>query len=87
MKKQGKRSWLAFYFIIGICLCIFCPALVHAQTTEGRTIRVAFPVQEGMSYFHSDRTPDGYTYVYLEKIAEYTGWKMDFRFFMSVIVS
>lgn len=78
MKKQGKRSWLAFYFIIGICLCIFCPALVHAQTTEGRTIRVAFPVQEGMSYFHSDGTPDGYTYVYLEKIAEYTGWKMEY---------
>ena len=48
------------------------------KATQSRTVKVAFPVQDGMSYFHPDGTPDGYNYVYLEKIAEYTGWKMEY---------
>ena len=43
-----------------------------------RAIRVAFPMQDGMSYFHKDGTPDGYSYAYLQKIAEYTGWKIEY---------
>ena len=65
-------------FCIMLYVCMLLPVCVHADTEEARTIRVAFPVQEGMSYFREDGTPDGYNYTYLEKIAEYTGWKMEY---------
>lgn len=35
-------------------------------------------MQQGMSYFRSDGTPTGYTYTYMEKISEYTGWKIEY---------
>lgn len=79
--KIKKRNMAFFLFWIALfCLGIaaVCPVTVRAEETAQRTIRVAFPVEEGMSYFHSDGSPDGYNYVYLEKIAEYTGWKIEY---------
>lgn len=63
-----------------ICFSMLFPNNVNAETKANtpRTIKVAFPVQEGMGYFHKDGTPDGYNYVYLEKISEYTGWNMEY---------
>lgn len=78
MKKQGRLRAGIIYFLTVLCFCLLGAVSVYAQSAENRTIRVAFPVQEGMSYFHSDGTPDGYNFVYLEKIAEYTGWKMEY---------
>lgn len=31
-----------------------------------------------MSYFRTDGTPTGYTYTYMEKLSEYTGWKIEY---------
>lgn len=45
---------------------------------ERRTIRVAFPTQEGMSFFGHSGKVTGYNYDYLEKISEYTGWIMEY---------
>ena len=71
------------YFVILLCILmlmsIFMPEAVKAESQQTeRTIRVAFPVQEGMSYFYDDGTPDGYSYSYLEKIREYTGWQVEY---------
>ena len=77
----GKKQWRAYRhccLLMLLWLCILCAQNVRARESDTRTIRVAFPVQEGMSYFHQDGTPDGYAYGYLEKIAEYTGWKMEY---------
>ena len=59
--------WLAVLFVIPV-----------QAGEEPPVIRVAFPVQEGMSSFKRDGTPDGYNYTYLEKISEYTGWKIEY---------
>ena len=45
---------------------------------ERQTIRVAFPTQEGMSFFGHSGKVTGYNYDYLEKISEYTGWEMEY---------
>lgn len=80
--RQGKPvKILRRCLLILLCMCLLCPYSVCAQTPETetmRTIRVAFPMQDGMSYFHKDGTPDGYSYAYLQKIAEYTGWKIEY---------
>lgn len=41
-------------------------------------IRVAFPTQEGMSFFGLSGKVTGYNYDDLEKISEYTGWEMEY---------
>lgn len=74
--KWGIRRYI--YLLLVLCLC-FSQAIsakaASVQTEDARTVRVAFPIQEGMSYVRADGTPDGYNYMYLEKVAEYTGWK------------
>lgn len=45
---------------------------------ERQIIRVAFPTQEGMSFFGHSGKVTGYNYDYLEKISEYTGWEMEY---------
>ena len=73
---QKLQKWM-IYVLIAVCFCMLQLSAVYAENNETRTIRVAFPAEEGMSYFHEDGTPDGYSYVYLQKIAEYTGWKIE----------
>ena len=72
-----KKIWACFWAIL-VCIFIFSPDAVRADTAAGKTVRVAFPLQDGMSYFRSDGTPTGYTYTYMEKISEYTGWKIEY---------
>ena len=72
---MGKRRTALLMLIIWLAVLFVLP--VRAEE-EPMVIRVAFPVQEGMSSFKRDGTPDGYNFTYLEKIAEYTGWKMEY---------
>ena len=54
------------------------PVSASAEESERSTIRVAFPTQEGMSFFGHSGKVTGYNYDYLEKISEYTGWEMEY---------
>jgi len=72
--------------IAGRIMCVLLAAVlmagliptVYAQENEQVTIRVAFPTQEGMSFFGHSGKVTGYNYDYLEKISEYTGWQMEY---------
>lgn len=67
-----------------ILLCLFSPYSlmpVLAETippTAQRTIRIAFPLQDGFSEKGSGGNYLGYTYDYLKKISQYTGWEYEF---------
>ena len=78
MKVSKIKKWITTYVLLIVCFIMLFPVNTNAETKTTRTIKVAFPVQEGMGYFHKDGTPDGYNYVYLEKISEYTGWEMEY---------
>lgn len=78
MEKRGKKKIWAWIWAVLICILIFQPDITRAEERETRTVRVAFPMQEGMSYFRSDGTPTGYNYTYMGKISEYTGWKIEY---------
>ena len=45
---------------------------------SGRTVRVGYPVQKGITYVDEDGEYTGYTYEYLEEVAQYTGWDYEF---------
>lgn len=49
-----------------------------AFATSGRTIRVAFPQQASVTWTGDTGKRSGYTYEYLERIAQYTGWDYEF---------
>ena len=79
MEKRRKKKIWSWIWAILICILAFQPPdIAQAETKETRTVRVAFPMQEGMSFFRSDGTPTGYNYTYVGKLAEYTGWKIEY---------
>ena len=45
---------------------------------EHRVLRVGFPIQEGFSMVDGQGNFSGYTYDYLQEIAQYTGWEYEF---------
>lgn len=78
--KRFRSICLLFIFA---ALCIF----TASQTTYERTsaakysdapVKVAFPVQAGMTFFDEDGKRSGYTYEYLQEVAQYTEWNYDF---------
>lgn len=73
--KKLKRIPAAVLAGILLLLSFSC---AWAEDTGRQTIKVAFPTQEGMSFFGHSGKVTGYNYDYLEKISEYTGWVMDY---------
>lgn len=51
---------------------------VSAQDPAARTIRVAYPIQPGLTEYDEYGANTGYTYEFLEEIAQYTGWDYQF---------
>ncbi len=61
-----------------VCMSLLLSLPAAAQEPEGQTVRVAFPVQEGISEYKENGSPTGYNYEYLEKLSEFTGWKLEY---------
>lgn len=65
-------------FAAAVMLIAAIPAVSAEEAEERQVVRVAFPTQEGMSFFGHSGKVTGYNYDYLEKISEYTGWEMEY---------
>lgn len=79
MKKSAgtKQRWTAGILacMIGLLACL--PA--HAVEEEkGRTVKIAFPQQNGFSERNKAGDYSGYTYEYINKIAQYNHWNCEF---------
>lgn len=57
--------------------CIFSFG-INAIGNDNRTIRVAYPIQKGLTEIDEQGNYFGYTYEYLLEIAQYTGWNYEF---------
>lgn len=75
--QYAKRmfSCLATAFVV---VLFFSVASAFADEEPRRVIRVAFPQQTDLTEVGSDGSYDGYTYDYLEKIGQITGWHMEY---------
>lgn len=84
MRNQKRIRGILSGILAAVCMAQMMPQAA-AETaadapaeTDRRTIRVAFPTQEGMSFFGLSGKVTGYNYDDLEKISEYTGWEMEY---------
>lgn len=81
-KIRSKKGFLYIVNLLFAALLLAVPMQFALSAEEAETdrqvIRVAFPTQEGMSFFGHSGNVTGYNYDYLEKISEYTGWEMEY---------
>lgn len=74
---KGKIYLILSILLIGI-LCSLWTASIKAAEREEKIIRVAFPIQPGLTEVQADGGYIGYTYDYLMEISQYTNWKYEF---------
>lgn len=84
LRNQKRIRGILAGILAAVCMAQMMPQAA-AETaadapaeTDRRSIRVAFPTQEGMSFFGLSGKVTGYNYDDLEKISEYTGWEMEY---------
>lgn len=85
-KKQFGITGIFLFLILTMALFSMPSATVMGaektqetqSQTQQRKVRVAFPEQEGMSVVGENGFLTGYNYEYLGKIAEFTGWDMEY---------
>lgn len=89
--KENKRILIhhkTINYIIVSCFIFMCVAWIltsipisaapSSLQTEETTIRVAFPIQEGLTELTKEGNYTGYTYDYLMEISQYTNWNYEF---------
>ena len=81
--EQSVKRIAALFLSLMLVMLMLQPLTAHAEERGQQVIRVAFPTQEGMSFVGHSGKVTGYNYDYLEKISEYTGWKMDYVLYAS----
>lgn len=64
-------------FIIFIC-CILFFGIDIAHASNGKVIKVGFPIQQGISYIDDNGEYAGYMVDYLEQLSLYTNWDYEF---------
>lgn len=76
----GRKRRYAFFFLILLCAAflLFISPSAQGLDSERTVIRVGYPVQKGLTDFDEDGTYAGYTYEFLQEIAQFTGWKYEF---------
>lgn len=78
MKKRINKTITLFVIVIVFFMSFMSlPLNVNAED-EKKTIRIGYPIQEGLTEIDENGNYSGYTYEYLEEIAQYTNWEYEF---------
>ncbi|MFQ6862198.1 MAG: diguanylate cyclase domain-containing protein [Beduini sp.] len=73
MHKMNKRIVMLFFVVLSIMVS---GIPLHAK--EKRIIKVGFPIQPGLTELDAEGNYSGYTYEYLQEIAQYANWEYEF---------
>ncbi|WP_041138184.1 transporter substrate-binding domain-containing diguanylate cyclase [Beduini massiliensis] len=73
MHKRNKRIIMLFFIVLSLMLS---GIPLHAK--EKRIIRVGYPIQAGLTEVDEEENYSGYTYEYLQEIAQYANWEYEF---------
>lgn len=77
MAKISNHILSLFIIILLVLGCV--PSLSASDEQQKvKTIRVGYPIQSGLTEIDKNGNYSGYTYDYLEEIAQYTGWNYEF---------
>ena len=74
--RKKLQTVFAYVAALVFFMCVLFPAEGYAQ--QKNTIRVAYPIQYGLTEIDEEGNYSGYTYEYLQEIAQYTGWDLEF---------
>ncbi|MDD2980231.1 MAG: transporter substrate-binding domain-containing protein [Hespellia sp.] len=79
MMTSAKRIASFIFFILSISL-FSVPTLAEEGTAqrEQRVVKVAYPEQKYLSEIDENGNYYGYTYDYLNKVAEFANWKLEY---------
>lgn len=77
MLLKRKKVFYSFVFAV-LMICGFIVTETAFGALEQRKVRVAYPLQERITDMDENGQLSGYTYDYLEEIAQYTGWSYEF---------
>ncbi len=68
-----------FAALLAALFCLYClPGSLVDVTGQEQVVRVGYPIQKGLTEVDASGQYSGYTYDYLEEIAQYTGWDYEF---------
>lgn len=76
VKRRFLCPCMALFLLFSCVLPAFAASGADAVTTK--TIRVAYPLQAGLTEIDENGNYIGFTYEYLQEIAQYTGWDYEF---------
>lgn len=80
--RKLRYSFSLHIFLIIMLILPICRALpAHARETAprpGRTVRVGFPQQTGLTEIDSRGNYSGYTYDYLNILSQFTNWEYEY---------
>lgn len=77
----SRRFFKGKLCLAGLLMLLFWHLLpIQGLAADGgrQVIRVGYPIQLGMTEVDEQGNYSGYTYEYLEEIAQYTGWDYEF---------
>ncbi len=72
---KAKRIILAICVLFNTCLGL-AASDIHAE--EDQVIKVGYPIQEGLTDIDENGNLSGYTYEYIQEMALYNGWQVEF---------
>ena len=89
MRRRCRRALVSAVLACAAALLLLPLGSAFAQTAgegaadtpasaEKRVVRVGFPEQAGLTEIAEDGTRSGYTYDYLQEVAQYTGWEFEY---------
>lgn len=77
VKKKLLILILTFCLILSLGVSASGSAIAGSPPSF-KVVRVGFPIQEGLTMKDENENYSGYTYDYLQEIAQYTGWEYEF---------
>ena len=78
MKTKYLRNTFTFLVFTAMIFMLIPAGSSPAAPSKDHTVRVAYPIQAGLTDKDPAGNYTGYTYEYLEEIAQYTGWDYEF---------
>ena len=80
MKRRQSFLSLILFLVcfLSLSFCVQAKEPKTSSSNSSKVIRVAYPIQEGLTEKDEQGNYSGYTYDYLQEIAQYTGWEYEF---------
>lgn len=73
---RNLKHTLAMFIASVVILCNI--TIAHAQSSSDHTVRVGFPIQDGISYVDEHGDYAGYLVDYLEQLSLFTDWEIEY---------